>query len=64
MAMGVCAPPTAANGHNGSIFFERVSRQEKYSKTTCNQNLSDVAGVNAALKRGEWIELVPENDNM
>jgi hypothetical protein len=61
MALGVVAPPTEANGHDGAIFFKRVSQEVPFRKMTHNQNISDIAWVNGQIKDGEWMRLYEDS---
>ena len=59
--MGVVLPPFPDHNFDGKICNIRVSKLQKYDRGGCHQNFSDVGYVNAALKDGEWTELVVDN---
>ena len=64
MFLGVVARPIEAKGFNGKIFLDRVAEETEYLKTTCTQRFSDHAGVNWNLRRGEWIDLLTDDDDI
>ena len=61
MFLAVVANPIPARNFNGKVCNIRVSRTERYKKLTCNQNFTDMAGTNADLRAGKWIELAEDN---
>ena len=61
MFLGVVANPIPKRDFDGKIYLRRISETTKYKRATCNQNFSDYAPVNEALKNGDWKQYVEED---
>jgi len=64
MLMGCMSPAHPEHEFDGKIMNKRVSEMRKYDKTTHNQNFSDLAWINGALKEGEWGKFLVDGMNL
>ena len=62
MFLGVVAKPVESKNFDGKIFLDRVAEYGSYKKTVYCERFSDDGALNAALRDGDWMQVVKDNE--